>query len=346
MSWLSLRLQELLKERSLSIQKVGTDLGIERAYLSQIVHAARIPSEDLTRRLAAYFDEDEEEWAFHTKAEPVMEDFRRRYPNMWPKYARNVTDDQDKDPKFKFASSDYLSYNDPSHRDRQVTKFLPIRKIERYASDVLRMYADLSKVDVEDLDFPLDAELLVRKVFSLEVHYDGEGVLDKIDPTLLGCLYADGSPSPWGRDRLIVVNCARRYRAVTDNFTILHESGHYVFHHPIDALSTAVQEGKYCRTDELLIKVKVHPREWQASRFASEVLMPKAKVGWLLDGKQSGEIINLEIYGPRFREYFGVSQAAMEKRLFDLGYRCAFGRYKYANVTQVGTARRQHPGVY
>ena len=61
--------------------------------------------------------------------------------------------------------------------------------------------------------------------------------------------------------------------------------------------------------------------------------MPRGKVSWLLDGKQPPEIINLDIYGSNFRAYFGVSQAAMEKRLFDLGYKCAFGRYAYANVT-------------
>ena len=68
--------------------------------------------------------------------------------------------------------------------------------------------------------------------------------------------------------------------------------------------------------------------------------MPRGKVSWLLDGKQPPEIINLDIYGSNFRTYFGVSQAAMEKRLYDLGYKCAFGRYAYANVTQAPAASR------
>ena len=171
-------------------------------------------------------------------------------------------------------------------------------------------------------------------VFNLEVHYDGEGVLDEMTPGLLGCLYADGSPSPWGSDRLIVVNSSARYANVTENFTILHEGGHYLFHHPIDALAIS-RSATYCRSDQVDsgTKSRVPPREWQASRFASEVLMPKAKVSWLLDGKAPPELINLDLYGSRFREFFGVSQAAMEKRLFDLGYKCMFGRHAYANVT-------------
>ena len=49
--------------------------------------------------------------------------------------------------------------------------------------------------------------------------------------------------------------------------------------------------------------------------------------------KAPPEIINLGLYGLGFRGFFGVSQAAMEKRLFDLGYECMFGRTLYANVT-------------
>jgi transcriptional regulator with XRE-family HTH domain len=242
MSWLASRLQELLEDRNLSIQRLARDIGVERAYVSQILHDSRSPSEELTRKLAGYFGQDEEEWAFKTKAEPVMEDFRRRFPNMMPKYARNVTEDRERKPRYEFAARDYLTYNAPSHTShRQVTEFLPIKTIERFASDTLRLYAESCHVDIDDIDFPLDAELLVRKVFGLDVHYDGEGVLDRIDRTLLGCLYADGHQSPWGKDRLIVVNSARRYQAVTDGFTILHEGGHYLFHHPLDALATGVQ---------------------------------------------------------------------------------------------------------
>jgi hypothetical protein len=72
--------------------------------------------------------------------------------------------------------------------------------------------------------------------------------------------------------------------------------------------------------------------------------MPKGKVSWVLGGKQPGEIINLDLYGSHFREFFGVSQAATEKRLFDLGYKCAFGRYPYANLTSGPASSRAPQG--
>jgi transcriptional regulator with XRE-family HTH domain len=341
MSWLGTRLNDLLSERGLSIQKVATELAIERAYLSLIVHGLRTPSEDLTRKLAAYFGEDEEEWAFRTKAQPVMDEFRRKYPNMWPKYARNVTDNRDK-PPHEFSAPGYLSYNALDHVSEQaVTEFLPIQRIERLASEALKAFADRIGVDVDDLRYPLDAELLVRTVFDLDVHYDGEGVLDSIDSSLLGCLYAEGDESPWGVDRLVVVNSSQRYEAVTDNFTILHEAGHYVFHRPLDALAPTPNAILYCRSGDRVsvAKAKVDPREWQASRFASEVLMPKKKVAWFLHDKEPPAVVNLNEHGRAFRGFFGVSQAAMEKRLYDLGYRCAFGRYAYANITGVPTKR-------
>jgi hypothetical protein len=74
--------------------------------------------------------------------------------------------------------------------------------------------------------------------------------------------------------------------------------------------------------------------------------MPKENVAWLLDGKEPPEIINLEIYGHNFRKYFGVSQAAMEKRLHDIGYKCAFGKHAYANLTQVQGSSRWHQGEH
>ena len=211
--------------------------------------------------------------------------------------------------------------------------FIPIKVIEQYAGDCLGLFA---KGPSGEPSFPLDAELLVRQLFDLEVHYDDGTLMDEVAPNLLGCLFADGTPSPLkGRDRVIMVNDAPRFRSVTTSFTILHELGHYLFHYPKDAVAPATPS--YCRTGDVQAtgRNNVPPREWQASRFASELLMPADKVQWILDGKRPGEVVNLDLYGRNFREFFGVSQAAMEKRLHDLEYRCAFGRSAYANVTQV-----------
>ena len=64
MSWLSQRLHELLEENGLSIQKVARELGIESAYAEPDHSRFEDTFRGLTRKLAAYFDEDEEEWAF------------------------------------------------------------------------------------------------------------------------------------------------------------------------------------------------------------------------------------------------------------------------------------------
>ena len=92
--------------------------------------------------------------AFKTKAEPVMEEFRRKYPNMMPKYARNVTDNPDK-PRYGFSASDYLGYNAPSHTsERPVTEYIPIQRIEKFASEALRVCADMCGVERVDVEFP------------------------------------------------------------------------------------------------------------------------------------------------------------------------------------------------
>lgn len=102
MAWLSERLKELLKERQLSIQAVARTLKVERAYLSQIVNDVRVPSDEVVRKLASYFDEDPEEWAFKTKGQPVIDELRRKYPNVAPQYMRTVTENPlDKEPRQK-----------------------------------------------------------------------------------------------------------------------------------------------------------------------------------------------------------------------------------------------------
>ena len=212
-------------------------------------------------------------------------------------------------------------------------EYVPLEIIEAYAEDVLSQFAKRCGGEVS---FPLDAERLVREVFGLEVYYDDGTIMDGLATGLLGCLYADGMPCPaTGTDRVILVNDSPRFRGVTTAFTILHEVGHLLLHHPLDAV--AAESTAYCRTADVVPPrwSRVPPREWQASRLAGEILMPKDRVRWLLDGQDPGNVINLEIYGPQFRDYFGVSQAAMEKRLSDLGYKCAFGRSAYANLTQV-----------
>jgi transcriptional regulator with XRE-family HTH domain len=334
MSWLAERLRQLLDERNLSIQQVASGVGIERSYLSLIVHGRRVPSEDVVRRLARYFGEDEERWLFNARERPALNEMRRKYPKAMTEYARKTIEKTGRGRKrgYDLTSASYQAFL--KRRDAGeigVSDFVHLSAIEAEAREVLRAFGECLG---GELAFPLDAELLVRKVASLEVHYDGEGYLDSIDRSLLGCLFPDGVTFPvTERDRTIVVNDAERFRSVTTAFTILHELGHYLLHYPKDAAGVS-RPPTYCRPGDLspARKGKVPPREWQANRFASEVLMPRDKVVEVLGGKKPGDLVNLKNHGDRFRRIFGVSQEAMEKRLFDLGYRCIMGRYGYANA--------------
>ena len=220
----------------------------------------------------------------------------------------------------------------PEYPGWQSAKYVPLPIIEYYAEETLRLFAQRCGGSVT---FPVDAERLAREVLGLDIYYDDGTIMDEMESGLLGCLFADGMPCPaTGRDRVIMVNDGPRYRGVTAAFTILHEGGHWLLHVPQDAV--AEEPLSYCRAEELLPSwSKVPPREWQASRLAAEVLMPREMVCRILDGREpEGEVINLEIYGRIFREFFGVSQEAMEKRLSDLKYRYAFGRYPYANLAK------------
>ena len=71
--------------------------------------------------------------------------------------------------------------------------------------------------------------------------------------------------------------------------------------------------------------------EWEADRFAGELVIPVDKVKWLLDGKIAGDVINLDLYADNFREFFGTSRAQMEKRLVDLGYKLIATKYGWAS---------------
>jgi naphthalene 1,2-dioxygenase system ferredoxin subunit len=70
MSWLTEKLSTLMRERSLGVDNVARQLGIERSRLSNIIGGSAIPNENLTKRLARHFGEDADEWLAHvTKRE-------------------------------------------------------------------------------------------------------------------------------------------------------------------------------------------------------------------------------------------------------------------------------------
>jgi hypothetical protein len=213
--------------------------------------------------------------------------------------------------------------------------FVSIETIRRYAAETLSQYEQ----KVGAIEFPIDLEDLFLRLFKTTL-YDDSGALDRLyGPGVIGCLFPDGHRSPWGRDRLIVINACPAYGRFSPSHTIAHEGGgHYLLHFLKGVGWSGPAKPMYCH-EVGTGKRKKDPLEWQADRFAGELVMPAGRVRWLLDGKGPGEVINVELYRENFRQYFDTSHAQMEKRLVDLGYRLIGTKYQWASYLQAGASR-------
>lgn len=70
MSWLTERLATRMRQRDLALAALARQLAIERSRLNAILAGNALPNDNLTRRLARFFDEDPNEWLAHA-AEPA-----------------------------------------------------------------------------------------------------------------------------------------------------------------------------------------------------------------------------------------------------------------------------------
>jgi hypothetical protein len=231
--------------------------------------------------------------------------------------------------------------------------FLAKDKIRTYTLEVLKEY---EKRRGKKTDFPIDAGDVFSALFDLETIFDTEGRLNEIDKGIIGGLFPDGHPSPWGRDKQIVVNatkvgedkcektvkgfrikfCSFDPTVYNDNFTIAHEGmGHYVLHFLKGITGENLSGPIYCRSNDY------SPLEWQANFAAGELTQPFDKVKWILDGKEPPEIIDVDIYRKNYREYFDASQGMMERRLTALGYRLINARYKWADYLSIEKKREK-----
>ncbi len=206
--------------------------------------------------------------------------------------------------------------------------FVKIETIRQYATQTLREYEKRTG----QLDFPLDLAEMFDSLFGLTTIYDDTGILDRLYGSgVIGCLFPDGHVSPWGKDKLIVVNALPAYAGFSSSHTIGHEGGgHYVLHFLKGIGWEGGPKPMYCHGVGQSGQRK-DPLEWQADRFAGELVMPADRVKWLLDGKIPGEVINLDLYADNFRQYFGTSRGQMEKRLVDLGYKLIGTKYDWAS---------------
>jgi hypothetical protein len=209
--------------------------------------------------------------------------------------------------------------------------FIPVETIRKYAEGVLSQYQHL----VGRAEYPLDVTDIFERLFSLETVFDDRGVLDRsYGPGVIGCLFPPGHKSPWGKDKLIVVNATTEYQGFSPSHTIAHQGGGHFILHFLQGIGPQVESRPvFCR-EVGSATVKKDPLEWQADRFAGELVMPIERVSWLLDGKKAGDLINMDLYAKNFQEYFGTSRAQMEKRLVDIGYLLMRPKYEWADYSK------------
>jgi len=219
--------------------------------------------------------------------------------------------------------------------------------------DVIRRYAAITLQDYERVrdkavKFPIDPGDIFERLFGLTVIYDSRGVLNQVGKGIIGCMFPDGYPSPWRKDKVIAVNITKPNLARTgsgrktgglfvsdgrddptrrnENFTIAHEGMHYVLHFLKGIMGTQYRRPIYYRS-----RARNDPLEFQANAAAGELLMPLDKVEWLLDGKKAPAIIDLDLYEWQLREFFGASRGMIERRLTYLGYKILNALYDWAD---------------
>jgi len=202
--------------------------------------------------------------------------------------------------------------------------FLAEELIRKYVHEVLKEY---EKARGKPVTFPLDAVDVFEKLFDIVTVFDTKGVINnQIGNGIIGCLFPDGHASPWGQDKLIVVNATRSPHfdptGYNENFTIAHEGmGHYIFHYLKGITGEKQDRPAYCRTPYY------SPLEYQANFAAAELTQPLEQVIWLLDGKRPPETIMLDLYEQNYRQYFDASRSMMEVRLKTLGYQIRRASY-------------------
>ena len=227
--------------------------------------------------------------------------------------------------------------------------YVTIATIQQHTQEALWLYQRARKTKNV---FPLEPEDLFERLFGLPTIYDDRGLVNEAyGKGIVGCLFPDGQPSPWGRDKLIVVNQTRTCdfdpTKRSAEFTVLHEGmGHYILHHLKGITGERLQRAVFCR-DIGPTRRRKPSLEWQADRAAAELMMPVDRVTWLLDGKQPPEMINLDLYERHMMEYFGANASIVKVRLKELGYKLFSTRPEWVDWRQDshGGSRRVEGGA-
>lgn len=221
--------------------------------------------------------------------------------------------------------------------------FIPVDRIERIAAGDFRSFKEARGLTTAT--FPLDPEDIFYTLFGLTTRYVDFTEHQIVSPhgfQLLGALYPDGYEF-CDEDNQILVNVGIHsleeaelfpFIEQMQRFTVFHEGGHAALHvrpekqqislFP-DEKSQQKSEPFLCRSDQITGR-NYDPLEFQANRYAAAMIMPADEVFRLIG---SDTTVNLAVHGQEFRNHFGVSQKAMEKRLTDLEYKYINGKYDH-----------------
>ena len=90
-------LKRLRNQRDLTLRELAIKLRITYPYLSQLEADLAKPSEDLARRIAHFFGEDEEQLLFLARDIPAqIQEIKEKFPNIAPTYFRRALRKEDK----------------------------------------------------------------------------------------------------------------------------------------------------------------------------------------------------------------------------------------------------------
>ena len=90
-------LRRLRNDKGWTLRDLEKKAGVKYAYLSQVEAGLAKPSEELAKKLARIFGEDEEEFVFKARDIPkVIDELKKKYPKTAPAFFRKAAEEGDK----------------------------------------------------------------------------------------------------------------------------------------------------------------------------------------------------------------------------------------------------------
>lgn len=87
-------LRRLRNDRGWTLRDLEKKAGVKYAYLSQVEAGLAKPSEELAKKLAGIFGEDEEKFIFRAREIPkVIDELKKKYPNTAPAFFRKAAEE-------------------------------------------------------------------------------------------------------------------------------------------------------------------------------------------------------------------------------------------------------------